>query len=92
MNIMILGNERTNAETIKALSERLAASGNTVRISSQRTAEIGEDTTLMETFSNIDRSDIVLAVPKDGLIFSQSVTAGIAYTRHCKKAVFIYYG
>lgn len=92
MNVMILGNHKTNEDTIRYLSERLAAAGNTVRQSAQRSAETGEDSALIESFKNVDWADMIIAVPKEGLIFAHSITAEIAYARHKGKGVFIYYG
>lgn len=91
MNVVIVGNPKTNIEEIKAIAASLTDSGFSVRYPTVEMLEISEDSAMVETFERIDWSDVVIAVPREGLTFGHMTTSEIAYAKHKKKAVLIYY-
>ena len=91
MNIVLIGNPKTNGETIKEIAGTLTDAGISVRYPTGDSLDIGEDVAIIETFERIDWADFVIAIPKNGLTFNQSTTSEIAYAKHRKKTVFIFY-
>lgn len=92
MNVAIIGNIRSNAAMISKLSEKITGSGNTVKCPPESVASDSVDAELIESFERIDWADMVIAVPKVGLAFTHDTTAELAYAKHKRKTVFIYYG
>lgn len=94
MNIALIGSLKSNASTINSLSEKLTTAGNTVRTPSQNSnsaASTSVDSDFIESFERIDWADMIIAIPKEGLSFTHDITAQLAYAKHRKKSVFIYY-
>lgn len=93
MNIVILGNAKTPSvsEKITAIASTLVEAGLNVRYPSSDTLETAEDLNFQETFGRIDWADMVLAIPKEGLSFAHSTMSEVAYAKHVKKPVFVYY-
>lgn len=93
MNIVILGNTKsaTVSEKINAIASTLVAAGINVRYPTADALDTSEDLNFQETFGRIDWADIVLAIPKEGLSFGYSTMSEVAYAKHVKKPVFVYY-
>lgn len=84
MNIVLVGNAKTNGDQMKEISEKLTGAGLGVRYPS-------EHSDMIKAFENIDWADYVIAVPREGLTFDHSTDSEISYAKYRKKAVFIYY-
>lgn len=93
MNIVILGNAKNPSvsEKITAIASTLVEAGLNVRYPSSDVLETAEDLNFQETFGRIDWADMVLAIPKEGLSFAHSTMSEVAYAKHVKKPVFVYY-
>lgn len=91
MNVVIIGNPSTNGDRIKELATSLSEGGVNVRYPTIDALDTTEDASIIETFERIDWSNFVIAVPKEGLAFSAKTTSELAYAKHCKKPVLIYY-
>lgn len=91
MNAVIIGNPKTNGEKVKDIATMLTEAGINVRYPTIDTLETSEDFSIIETFNRIDWSNIVIAIPREGLTFGPTITSEIAYAKHSKKPVFIYY-
>lgn len=93
MNIVILGNAKNPSvsEKITSIASSLVEAGLNVRYPSSDTLETAEDLNFQETFGRIDWADMVLAIPKEGLSFAHSTMSEVAYAKHVKKPVFVYY-
>ena len=91
MNVAIVGNAQVNTEKIKDIATMLTESGLDVRYPTLDSLETSEDFSIIEVFKRIDWANIILAVPREGISFDAIVTSEIAYAKHCKKPVFIYY-
>lgn len=84
MNIVLIGNMKTNGEKIKAIAEKFSETGINTRYPS-------EHFDMIKAFENIDWADHVIAVPREGLTFDHSTDSEISYAKYRKKDVFIYY-
>ena len=91
MNVTIIGNQKTNGDIIKGISDIFINSGADVRYSSDDGIVSSEDSVAIESFERIDWSDIVIAVPKSGLTFAQSVLMEVTYAKYRKKKILIFY-
>lgn len=93
MNIVIIGNAKNQSisEKITSFASTLVEAGLNVRYPSSDSLDTAEDLNFQETFSRIDWADIVLAIPKEGLSFAHSTMSEVAYAKHVKKPVFVYY-
>lgn len=92
MNVVIIGNPKTNSEVLKSIAGKLTEAGLSVRYPTVEMLDLGEDSAIIETFERIDWADMVIAVPKEGLVFNHTITSEIAYAKHKQRPVFIYYG
>lgn len=88
MNMVIIGNPSTSGDRIKEVATELIASGINVRYPS---SDAVEEESAIETFERIDWSNFVIAIPRDALNFDTSTANYLAYAKHTKKPVFIYY-
>lgn len=93
MNIVILGNAKnvSVSEKITSIASTLVEAGLNVRYPSSDSLDTAEDLSFQETFGRIDWADMVLAIPKEGLSFAHSTMSEVAYAKHVKKPVFVYY-
>lgn len=91
MNIVIIGNIKTNADDIKSIAEKLAEAGIGVRYPAFDMPDVSADSEMVAAFERIDWADFVIAIPRDGLTFSHATTSEIAYAKYRKKPVLIYY-
>lgn len=91
MNIVIIGNAKSNGEKIKNIASVLTEAGINVRYPTVDELDTSEDFSIIESFERIDWAHFVIAIPKEGLAFTQTVTSEVAYAKHCKKPVLIYY-
>lgn len=93
MNVVILGNAKnvSVSEKITSIAALLVEAGLNVRYPSSDTLETAQDLNFQETFGRIDWADMVLAIPKEGLSFAHSTMSEVAYAKHVKKPVFVYY-
>lgn len=85
MNIVLIGNMKTNGDKIKAIAEKFSATGIAAKYPS-------DHSDMINAFENIDWADLVIAVPREGLTFDHSTDSEISYAKYRKKEVFIYYG
>lgn len=94
MNVVILGNAKQTdvSDVIKTVASTLMESGINVRYPSGEDLNTAEDLSFQETFKRIDWADMVLAIPRDGLTFEHSTMGEVAYAKHVRKPVFVYYG
>ena len=90
MNVVIVGNLKTNGDTIRGISETLTGSGINVRYPTDGLTS-SDDASAIDIFERIDWADIVIAVPKNGLTFTQSTSLEISYAKYRKKMVLILY-
>lgn len=88
MNMVIIGNPSVNGEEIKTIATELTESGINVRYPSSDTVE---ELSAIETFERIDWSNFVIAVPRDALNFDAATANYLAYAKHTKKPVLIFY-
>lgn len=91
MNIVLIGSPKTSGEKIKEIATTLTDAGINVRFPTVDMVDIGDTNAMIETFERIDWADFVIAIPREGLTFTSSTTSEIAYAKHKKKAVLIYY-
>lgn len=91
MNVAIIGNSQKRAEKIKAIAAVLNDSEINVQYPSFDEPDPVGDVEIREIFARIDRADLVLAIPREGLSFEHSTMSEIAYAKHVKKPVFVYY-
>lgn len=91
MNIVLIGNPKTNGDTIKEIAAKFVDAGMNVRYPTVDELPTGEDVAIIETFERIDWADFVIAIPRDGLSLNYATTSEIAYAKHKHKAVFLYY-
>lgn len=91
MTIVIVGNPKTNGETITSLANSLSEAGLNVRYQTRDDISAAEDLGIMQSFERIDGADLVIAIPRDGLNLDYTTTSEIAYARHAKKPVLLYY-
>lgn len=91
MNIVIIGNPKRCGDKIKEIAAVLTESGINVRYPTSDTLETNDDLNIQETFSRIDWADFVLAIPREALGFDQSTMGEVAYAKHVRKPVFVYY-
>lgn len=94
MNVVILGNaKQTNvSDTIKSVASIFVEAGINVRYPAGEDLDTSEDLSFQETYARIDWADVVMAIPRDGLSFEHSIMGQVAYAKHVKKPVFVYYG
>lgn len=85
MNIVLIGNMKTNGDKIKAIAEKFSITGITARYPSGQSD-------IIKAFENIDWADIIIAIPREGLTFDHSTDSEISYAKYRRKDVFIYYG
>lgn len=91
MNIVIIGNPKRCGDKIKEIAAVLTESGINVRYPTSDMLETNDDLNIQETFSRIDWADFVLAIPREGLGFDHSTMGEVAYAKHVRKPVFVYY-
>ena len=91
MNIVIVGNPKTNSETIKNLANSLSEEGLHVRYPTVSDSSADGDLGIIQAFERIDWANLVIAVPRDGLNLEYATTSEIAYAKHAKKPVLLYY-
>lgn len=91
MNIVLIGNPKNSTERIETIATMLTEAKNNISYASIELLESGESTFLIEMFKQIDWADLVVAIPMEELTFDQLTTSEMAYAKHCKKSVFIYY-
>lgn len=92
MNLVIIGNVRTNGETIKKVSSLMIEAGINVRYPTEDDDNLETGMVIQETFERIDWCDFALAIPKEGITFGISTTYELTYARKRGKPVLIYYG
>lgn len=92
MNIVVIGNTKTNGETIRKIATMLIDSGVSVRYPSEEGLDTGEEVNIEETFDRVDWCDCVIAVPREGITFGYATTYEMTYAKHVNKPVLIYYG
>lgn len=91
MNVAIIGNPKVSAEKMKQISTRLMDINVNIQHPPLDGLDTGDDYDIIDTFKRIDWCDWVVAVPREGLTFSQQTTSELAYARHAAKPVFIFY-
>ena len=91
MNIVIVGNPKTNDEIIKSLANSLSEEGLHVRYPTLSDSPADGDLGIIQAFERIDWANLVIAIPRDGLNLEHSTTSAIAYAKHAKKPVLLYY-
>lgn len=91
MNVTIVGNPKNSSEKMKKIETRLTDASVNVRHPAMEGLDTADGYDIIETFERIDWCDWVIAVPLEGLTFGQQTTSELAYAKHAKKPVFIYY-
>lgn len=91
MNIVLIGNPKTSGEKIKEVAAQLADNGISVRYPTTDELDTAVDIPIIEMFERIDWCTAALVFPRDGLNMDISTTTAMAYAKHAKKPVFVYY-
>ena len=91
MNVAIVGNPKISSEKMNQIAARLTDANINVRHPDMEGLDRADNYDIIETFERIDWCDWVIAVPREGLTFGQQTNSELAYAKHAKKPVFIYY-
>lgn len=91
MNIVLIGNPKINGEKIKEVASQLTDAGINVRYPTVDELDTSADIPIIEMFERIDWCTAALVFPRDGLNMDMSTTTAMAYAKHAKKPVFVYY-